>query len=139
MIQLKNILLPTDFSDFSHVANRYACDFADQYHATLHVAHVLQLLPSTTPTFGGGLVWNDQNSLLPSEWTKSHEVRTVILAGNPYAEILRYAEDNSIDLIVMATHGHTGLTHMLMGSVAERVVRKSQCPVLTVRPDGHRV
>jgi universal stress protein A len=148
MIPMKNILLPTDFSEFSKTANAYACEFTDRFQSTLHILHVLQLLPTTTPTFGGGLVWNNYiqesrdaakqalDAFLPADWVKSHDVRSTILAGSPFAEILRYAADNSIDMIVMATHGHSGLTHMLMGSVAERVVRKSHCPVLTVRPES---
>ena len=62
---------------------------------------------------------------------------TVIVAGNPFLEIVRYAKANAVDLIVMGTHGRGPIAHMLMGSVAEKVVRKSPCPVLTVRDAQH--
>ena len=61
-----------------------------------------------------------------------------MLEGSPKAEIVRYARAENIDLIVISTHGRTGLAHMLIGSVAETVVRTSPCPVLTVRPKGHQ-
>ena len=61
-----------------------------------------------------------------------------VLDGHPLVEIVRYAREKSIDLIVIGTHGRTGLAHVLMGSVAENVVRKAACPVLTVRPSGHQ-
>ena len=57
--------------------------------------------------------------------------------GVPFLEVIRYAREHDIDLIVLGTHGRTGLVHMLMGSVAEKIVRKAPCPVLTVRPEGH--
>jgi len=62
-----------------------------------------------------------------------------VLIGRPFAEIIKYAQAQSIDLIVIGTHGRGGLSHMLMGSVAEKVVRKSPCPVLTIRPAESRV
>jgi nucleotide-binding universal stress UspA family protein len=58
--------------------------------------------------------------------------------GNPYAEIVQYAEESGIDLIVVGTHGRGAFAHLLLGSVAEKVVRKAHCPVLTVRPAGHQ-
>jgi nucleotide-binding universal stress UspA family protein len=150
MINLQRILLPTDFSEYSAAATSYACEFTDRFDADLHVVHILQLLPTTTPTFAGGLAWNkfmhesrdaaaeSLATLLPDEWVQRHRVFTTVLAGTPFLEIVRYAKDNDIDMIVMGTHGHSGLAHMLMGSVAERVVRKAPCPVLTVRPEGHQ-
>jgi universal stress protein A len=61
-----------------------------------------------------------------------------VVEGSPKAEIVRYARKQDIDLIVLATHGRTGLSHVLMGSVAESIVRTAPCPVLTVRPEGHQ-
>ena len=65
------------------------------------------------------------------------EVVSRQVSGRPFVEIIRYAKEHEIDLIVIATHGHSGLTSMLLGSVTEKVVRKSPCPVLTVRTPGH--
>lgn len=64
------------------------------------------------------------------------EVTTALLEGVPFKELIRHAADNGVDLIVMSTHGHTGLKHVLLGSTAERVVREAPCPVMTVRPAG---
>ncbi len=61
------------------------------------------------------------------------EIESVLLSGNPSAEIVKFATEESVDLIVMATHGRSGVEHLLMGSVAEKVLRKSPCPVLTVK------
>ena len=62
----------------------------------------------------------------------------IVRTGTPFVEIVRHAKENDVDLIVMGTHGRTGLVHALIGSVAEKVVRKAPCPVLTVRPEGHQ-
>ena len=58
--------------------------------------------------------------------------------GTPFLEVIRYAKDHDIDLVIVGTHGRTGLVHVLMGSVAEKIVRKAPCPVLAVRPEGHQ-
>jgi len=76
--------------------------------------------------------WND-----PAYEAARKVVRTIV-TGTPFIEIVRYARENQIDLIVVGTHGRSGLMHSLIGSVAERVVRKASCPVLTVRPEGHQ-
>jgi nucleotide-binding universal stress UspA family protein len=65
------------------------------------------------------------------------DIDSVLLSGNPYAEIIKLAKKEEVDLIVMATHGRTAIEHLLMGSVAEKVLRKSPCPVLTVKKTGH--
>jgi nucleotide-binding universal stress UspA family protein len=64
------------------------------------------------------------------------EVKTRLLEGVPFQELIRFAAENDVDLIVMSTHGHTGLKHVLLGSTAERVVRKAPCPVLTIKPSA---
>ena len=61
----------------------------------------------------------------------------MLLTGSPFLEIIQYAKENNVDLIVMGTHGHSGLVHVLLGSVTERVVRKAPCPVLTIRHPEH--
>jgi len=146
MIELKKILVPTDFSEFSQAAIRYGQELATRYQAELHLIHVLEMHPSLTPTFELGLALPSQIqesraaaeetlAKLPAD-TSVACVRAV-LEGKPVVEILRYAREKEIDLLVATTHGRTGLAHVLMGSVAENLVRMATCPVLTVRPNQH--
>jgi universal stress protein A len=150
MIELKRILVPTDFSDHSKNAMNYACSLAEKFGADLHVLHVLQDLVAMVPE--PGLAFpppGDYMQELEESATKAltelpgdarsgvgNIVRSV-RQGPPFLEIIRYAKEHDIDLIVLGTHGRSGLAHMLLGSVAERVVRKAPCPVLTVRPESH--
>lgn len=150
MIRLNRILLPTDFSEFSDVATKYACAFTEQFGAELHLLHVLEVFESTTPDFALGLALPSRTAeslqavedaltkVLDPAWSEGRDFTKTTAEGPPFLEILRYAKEQDIDLIVMGTHGRSGLVHVLMGSVAERVVRKAPCPVLTVRPDGHQ-
>jgi len=145
MIELKRILVPSDFSEYSAAAMGYACALADKFHAELHVLHVLESQVSATPVFGGGLALNPivNESIEHAEKALAQTVpeRQAVRAtaeGPPFLEILRYAKDNDIDLIVMGTHGRGGLAHVMLGSVAERVVRKSTCPVMTIRHPKHQ-
>lgn len=146
MIPFQHILLPTDFSINARSAQRYACEFADQFGAKLHVLTVVQDAALVLPETGMFLtlpmpsvheiVAAAESSLklvLDPGWTASHDVCLQVAVGTPFLEIARYAEENAIDLIVMGTHGRTGLQHVLLGSVAERVLRHAKCPVLTVR------
>lgn len=151
MIQLKRILFPTDFSPLAKAAQEYACELADKFGAELHVLFVAQELtilpidPTSTlvdrATDMGQVVASAQSCMercLPADWEGRHKVKKTVLVGSPIVEIVRYARENEMDLIVLGTHGRTGLTHVLMGSVAENVVRKAGCPVLTVRAKGHQ-
>jgi nucleotide-binding universal stress UspA family protein len=150
MIELKRILLPTDFSDYSAAATTYACALAEQFDAELHLLHVLEVHAGTTPLFGAGLALSSPikesrkaadtalEKVLDTDWEKDRPVVRATADGAVFVEIIRYAKENSIDMIVLGTHGRTGLSQMLMGSVAEKVVRKAPCPVLTVRPEGHQ-
>ena len=79
-----------------------------------------------------------RSELIDSAWAEGKLVVRATAQGTPFLEIIRYAKEKDIDMIVMGTHGRSGLVHMLMGSVAEKVVRKAPCPVLTVRPEGHK-
>jgi universal stress protein A len=145
MIHVTRILLPTDFSPSSAEAMRYACTLAQQFDAELHVLHVLEQRQSTTPAFGMGLALpsrvqettaaaqQELERVLPADWAAGRKTVKAIAEGAPHREIVRYAADHQIDLIVLGTHGHTGLSHALLGSIAERVVRTAACPVLTVR------
>ena len=146
MIALKHVLVPTDFSNTSDVALRYGRAFAEAFGATLHIVHIIEEpygQPWAVETYGFSL------AALQDEWIKEAETRmktvlaeeqragtkavTGTVLGHPVMEILRYAKENAIDLVVMGTHGRGPLSHVVMGSVAERVVRKATCPVLTVR------
>jgi nucleotide-binding universal stress UspA family protein len=148
MITLKNILVPSDFSECSEQAVLYGLELARKFDATLHLLHVVQ-----DPA---AQAWAAEGFAMPlleviEQWQKQAEerltaavpladrarVRAAATVGSPYPEILRYAEEQEIDLIVMGTHGRGGVRHMLLGSIAEKVVRRSPCPVLTVRHPQH--
>jgi len=149
-LRIQRILLPTDFSAISTAATKYACELATKFEAELHLLHTLEIHPVATPDFGMGLVLpryaeeskvaaeKALSSLLDANWCKGRTVVPVIVEGSPVKEIVGYARTQNIDLIVISTHGRTGLAHVLMGSVAENVVRTAPCPVLTVRPEGHQ-
>jgi universal stress protein A len=149
-IRLQKILLPTDFSNYSAAATKYACELAKRFDAELHLLHTLETHLASTPTFGFGLdlpkyvteskaaVEKSLAGVLDPQWAAGRTVVKAMVAGSPKVEIIAYARKHNIDLIVLATHGRTGLAHVLMGSVAESVVRTAPCPVLTVRPEGHQ-
>jgi nucleotide-binding universal stress UspA family protein len=146
MINLERILLPTDFSDCSARARSYACELAKRFQAEIHLLHVVA--PVVVPAYVG---YMPEELAQPEEGAKREleewddpaladatKVVRAVASGTPFVEIVRYAREHELDLIVMGTHGRSGLTHALMGSVAEKVVRKAPCPVLTVRPEGHQ-
>ncbi len=148
MITLKKILVPTDFSDFSERALRYACALVEQFDAELHLLHVFQEVTWYSPEAVGIYTrdeyqkWKSQaaeslSKVLDANWSAGRSIVRSIRDGTPFFEIIQYARQTNMDLIVMATHGRTGLSHVLLGSVAERVVRKSPCPVLTIRDPDH--
>jgi nucleotide-binding universal stress UspA family protein len=144
MINLGTVLVPTDFSECSDAALRYGRALASAFGATLHLLHVVQdpyTQPWAAEAFPAPLgdmlnEWQAQArdrlcKLIPEAERATTMVMT--LMGSPSLEIVRYAAEQGIDLIVIGTHGRGPLGHMLLGSVAERVVRKAPCPVLTVR------
>lgn len=146
MITLQGILLPTDFSECSERARSYACELAKRFTAEVHLLHVVP--PISLPAYVGPIPdellhpeqgarraleeWND-----PAFEHAKRVVRSVVM-GTPFVEIVRYVRGRNMDLIVMGTHGRSGLAHALIGSVTEKVVRKAPCPVLTVRPEGQQ-
>lgn len=151
MIQLKKILFPTDFSECSKRAQEYACALCERFQAELHVLHVLQDVGLMLPDPAAGLslppnylIEQKQmaekalESMLSAEWTKGKNVHRATRMGSPFVEITTYAKEKDVDLIVLGTHGRSAIAHILLGSVAEKVVRKSPCPVLTVHPHGHQ-
>ncbi len=150
MIKLQRVLLPTDFSEYSAAARVYACAFAQQFGAELHVLHVIQDLAPLVPEPGAALAppvdylreleLNAHAMLeraVDASWAVGKSIVKVVRQGPPFLEIVQYAQEANIDLIVLGTHGRGGLAHMLLGSVAEKVVRKAPCPVLTVRHPEH--
>jgi nucleotide-binding universal stress UspA family protein len=149
-IEIKRILLPTDFSAYSATATKYACELATKFDAELHLLHALEVHLSSIPGFGMGLALPQYvhesraaaekalAGVLDPQWAVGRKVVQAVVEGSPKVEIVRYARTNEIDVIALATHGRTGLAHVLIGSVAESVVRTAPCPVLTVHPEGHQ-
>ena len=148
MINLKNILVPSDFSECSDAAVRYGVALAKAFNARLHLMHVVQdpyTQPWAAEAFPAGISdllrdWQEQalkrlQSCVP-EADRDRVVATCAIA-TPFSEIMRYAQKEGIDLIVLGTHGRGPMAHMLLGSVAEKVVRRAPCPVLTVRHPQH--
>ena len=149
MIALKHILVPTDFSEASEAAMKYARAFAENFGATLHVLHVMEdpfIYAPTSESYVVPIQFYDEmqkvaldrlNKVLTDADREKFHAKLVTLKGSPFVEIVRYAKTEDIDLIVLGTHGRGPIAHMLLGSVAERVVRKAPCPVLTVRHPEH--
>jgi nucleotide-binding universal stress UspA family protein len=145
---IRRILVPTDFQESSVEATRYAAELAQKFDASITLFHVYQLPVITTPdgaAFGPSPHATQEvfdrvdNSLATArqlaEANGAPYVSTLSAAGVAHAEIVREAKEGAYDLIVMGTHGRTGLSHLLLGSVAELVVRKAHCPVLTIRQE----
>ena len=150
MLTLKTVLVPTDFSEASESALRYGKAMAEAFGASLHVVHVMEDLlahawaaevyVSSMPQLRDEIEKESRQrlvALLGDDECQRLRAETALLAGNPFIEIIRYAKAHDVDLIVMGTHGRGPIAHMLLGSVAEKVVRKSPCPVLTVREAQH--
>ncbi|MFI5456391.1 MAG: universal stress protein [Isosphaerales bacterium] len=150
MIEIKSILAPTDFSTHSQWAVRYACRLAERLGSALHLLHVLsEILPAgpdplMMPVMPAQFYKENEDrahatldGLLDPTWGKPATLVTAVLWGSPVESIVSYALDQRIDLITIATHGRTGLSHVLLGSVAEKIVREAPCPVLTIR-NGNR-
>lgn len=136
----KAILVPTDFSEASTRALEYAADHARMMGASLLIVYV-HAGPQADAGEGmlhSGVGLEDRESItrrLESIKPKNDDVAVEhrLLSGDAGQEILRVAAEDNVDLIVMATHGHTGLKRTLMGSVAEYVLRRSTCPVMTIK------
>ena len=146
MIILKNILVATDFGEASDAALTYGRDLARSYGSTLHVLHVVEDLVIRLGYEGSIAVMPELQKQIEEEArtridavvtdedrTTLNATPTVVTSVAIAATIVQYASDHAVDLIVMGTHGRRALAHVVMGSVAERVVRTAPCPVLTVR------
>jgi universal stress protein A len=148
MLPFKKVLCPTDFSAPSREAVSAASEVARMFSASLVLVHVVQPLPAAATAASGYPIDIEalERALLEHAKQRLHEsahshvgsdVTTILRAvrGSVAAEILEVASDEGADLIVISTHGETGLRHVLLGSVAEKVVRMATCPVLTVHCD----
>lgn len=150
MISLNRILFPTDFSEFSLHALKYAQSFAEAYKAEIHILHIVDeaslywmaMGPNSLPIGPSSeelldVARKEMADFLSEHLAESKNIQSEVALGRPFSEIIRYARDTKIDLIVLCTHGRSGLQHALLGSVTEKVVRKAPCPVLTVRHPEH--
>ncbi len=146
MLAIRSILAPTDFSEHSHVSLRYAVGLAEKFGATLHLLHVLpdmippspdvMLSPAMPPEYYTESEEASKEALartLDPAWGTPPQVVTNTRWGEPVDGIVTYANEQAIELIVVATHGRHGLSHALLGSAAERIIREAPCPVLSIR------
>ena len=148
---VKKILCPVDFSEHSERALKTAVGLAKQNEAELVLLSVVQPLPTSFPTAGTIMSEVRPLPIMMTDASKEHLEKMLkdhcgeildkttahVTSGVPFVEIVRYAREIEADLIVMGSHGRTGLEHLLIGSVAERVVRKAPCSVLVVRDGQH--
>jgi universal stress protein A len=142
------ILLPTDFSDCSAEAARVARLLAERFGSRIVVLHVLDEPAALDPMFRGDVplellrsrmeqfAQESLDAFLASWFSGFENYETMLTAGIPYREIIAKARDCAAGLIVIGTHGRTGMEHVIFGSTAERVVRSAPCPVLSVRMGG---
>lgn len=148
MMTFKKILVPTDFSESAKYALPFAIDLAKKYGAKIYLLHVVEPIAVPVDFAWGTYSYPDIEKQLSGyveetlEQIQKQDIpadldsEATILHGKSWREIVTYARDEGMDLIVMATHGLSGLSHALYGSTAEKVTRKAVCPVLTVRhPD----
>ena len=149
MIKINKILCPLDFSKCSKVALKNAIELAKKVNAELHLFHAILMYEDDSYKPDDRLHDNIVSYALIEDISNQKLKNIAVdLAGDGFKvvtvssrafsaaeEILRYAEDNQIDLIIMGTHGRTAISHLLLGSVAERIIRMSKCPVLTFRKD----
>lgn len=144
-IDLKRICVPTDFSEPSSNAVRYGATLAERFGAELHLLHIIEDPIAMGPEPGVAILPTEElyvslergaseklDGLNISDWAPHASVVRTVRHGSPHREIGEYAKKNAVDLLVLGTHGRTGLYHLLVGSVAEKVVRTAPCPVLTV-------
>jgi universal stress protein A len=139
--QLRRILVPLDFSECSQKALQYALPFARQFGAELFLLHVvrpyvtvIEMAPVEMESAEEAQEGLDKLQAMTGTGVAS---RTLIRTGTPYYEITTAAKEFDIDLIILSTHGRSGLAHVLMGSTTDKVVRHAGCPVLIVREHEH--
>lgn len=149
----RKILLPTDFSEHSVLASKYSMSFAKEYKAEVIVMHVVESIAELTsvtgidlPGYGAVMTYYDDmvksaekrvNEICQQMSEHGINVRDIVIRGNPRYEIPEIAESESVDLIVIGTHGRRGFSRLIQGSVAEAVVRHAQCSILSVKHPEH--
>ncbi len=143
-MEIKKILLPTDFTEGALAALPYASDLARSFGAKLYILHVIYDVSMATGLHVPHVSVDAMNEEMQksaekeiknfgAEMTEGITVETSVIMGVPYEEILTFSNENGIDMIIMGTHGRSGLDRVIFGSTAEKVVRNAGCPVLTVR------
>ena len=150
MIDLRRILVPTDFSKSSANALTYAAAFAEKFGAEILLLHVVQDLalfipeavlvaPPPAPPVEqfAAAARTALERVITDLQRPGLAIRPEVVEGTPYEEIVRFARERDVDLIVIGSHGRSGLAHILLGGVTDKVVRRAPCPVLTVRPHEH--
>ncbi len=148
MFDIKTIIVPTDFSKLSFSALEYARDLAERMNATIHLIYVLEKTPPFLAIRSLDVSEEDVMKHMEEEAYKqlfetaskfkvdsNVDIIEVLRKGNDYEEIVNYSKEINCDLIVIATHGRTGVLHTLLGSVAEKVIRYAKCPVLVITPE----
>ncbi|MFQ5863318.1 MAG: universal stress protein [Candidatus Brocadiales bacterium] len=145
MVSIKKILCPVDYSVCSSEAMKYAAHIAGGEGAQMYLMHVIDIrsfghespldfeVPKPTQEVIERIRKELAEDLVHERDGKKVEVEAIVVVGKPVEEILKVAKEKEVDMIVMGTHGRTGIPHVIIGSVAENVVRKAPCPVLTVR------
>lgn len=146
MIRLRNILIPTDFSEPAMAATRHALELARPFHAKVHLLYVIDEPSFQIHGFGGYIPGREEfeaygDAGLQNWIATEDEVGLEIVRAKEFGKtgdkIVEYAREHDIDVIVMGTHGRSPITRGLLGSVAENVVRHATCPVLTMHSDRH--
>ncbi len=145
MEMIKKILVPIDFSDYSKKALQYTVKLAKSFNAELFLVYVIEPMVYPADLSMGQMVIpqsevnlsekanSELEELATNEIADSLKYNIIIKTGKPFMEIIETATEVDADLIIIATHGHTGVEHLLFGSTSEKVVRKAPCPVLTLR------
>ncbi len=147
-MEYKQVLFATDFSESAGFALPYAVDLAQKYDSTLHILHIVEPIVAPVDFAWGtynypdiekqvkGYVDETMSGMLKNDIPGDLEVVPHSLTGKPWREIVAFAREQAMDVIVIATHGLSGLSHAIYGSTAEKVIRKAHCPVLVIRhPD----
>lgn len=145
MKEIKTVLIPVDFSDSSELLAEYALAFGSGFSATVLVLHVVSSLEDFTGLYVPhisletvmGEVYRSAkkalNDFCLTHFEKKIPYESILAKGEPYREILKVAAEKKADVIIMGTHGRSGLDHLIFGSTVERVLRGASCPVLTVK------
>jgi len=153
MLPIKNILCPTDFSDPSYDALKASDELAAHFGATLHIINVVPLVPIVEAPIGvesasfnvasyqqelEGQAQKSLKNLAEQKISRGVTAVTEVLIGNAAGEVIRYAGEKGVDMIVIATHGLSGWRRFISGSTTEQIVRQASCPVLTIRRPGSK-